>query len=84
MVALFAIGGRCCRGILSMGLSAHFQSTLYSWWFFMGGWLCALMMFSLLVRSWNSFLNGAGGLIQEVHYHDIGKLCFAFTAFGAI
>ena len=27
---------------LSMGLSLHFQSTLYGWWFFMGAWLCSL------------------------------------------
>ena len=47
----------------------------------MGGWLCSLMIFSLLVRAWNSFLNGADGLIHETHFHDIGKLCFAFTAF---
>ena len=64
-----------------MGLSLHFQSTLYSWWFFMGAWLCALMLFSILVRAWNTHLNGAGGLITETHFHDIGKLCFAFTAF---
>ena len=45
---------------LSMGLSLHFQSTLYSWWFFMGGWLCALMLFSLLVRAWRRFLGAEG------------------------
>jgi hypothetical protein len=39
------------------------------------------MIFSLLVRAWNSHLNGADGLITETHFHDIGKLCFAFTAF---
>jgi uncharacterized membrane protein YiaA len=81
MVALFAIGWSVLSWDLSMGLSAHFQSTLYSWWFFMGGWLCSLMIFALLVRSWNAFLGSANGLIQEVHFHDIGKLCFAFTAF---
>jgi uncharacterized membrane protein YiaA len=81
MVALFAIGWSVLSWDLSMGLSAHFQSTLYSWWFFMGGWLCALMAFSILVRFWNSFLGGANGLITDTHFHDIGKLCFAFTAF---
>jgi hypothetical protein len=81
MVALFAIGWSVLSWDLSMGLSAHFQSTLYSWWFFMGGWLCALMVFSILVRFWNSFLGSANGLITDTHFHDIGKLCFAFTAF---
>ncbi|HEY9228909.1 MAG TPA: hypothetical protein VIP11_19815 [Gemmatimonadaceae bacterium] len=81
VVALFAIGFSVLSWDLSMGLSLHFQSTLYSWWFFMGGWLCALMLFSLLVRAWDSFLGSAHGLITETHFHDIGKLCFAFTAF---
>jgi hypothetical protein len=81
IVVVFALGWSVLAWDLSMGLSLHFQSTLYSWWFFMGAWLCALMLFALLVRSWNSFLGTAHGLIHEVHYHDIGKLCFAFTAF---
>jgi hypothetical protein len=65
---------------LSMGLSLHFQSTLYGWWFFMGAWLCALTSFSLLVLAWRRFL-GAQAYIGENHFHDLGKLCFAFTAF---
>jgi hypothetical protein len=81
MVLLFGMGWSVLAWDLSMGLSSHFQSTLYSWWFFMGGWLCALMLFSLIVRAWQSHLDGANGLIEEVHFHDIGKLCFAFTAF---
>jgi hypothetical protein len=81
MVVLFACGWSVLAWDLSMGLSAHFQSTLYSWWFFMGAWLCSLMLFSMLVRAWQSHLDGANGLIEEVHFHDIGKLCFAFTAF---
>lgn len=81
IVALFALGYSVLGWDLSMGLSLHFQSTLYSWWFFMGGWLCALMLFALLLRAWHTFLNGADGLITETHFHDLGKLCFAFTAF---
>jgi hypothetical protein len=81
MVAVFAIGWSVLSWDLSMGLSPHFQSTLYSWWFFMGGWLCSLMLFAILVRAWNAHLDTAGGLITETHFHDIGKLCFAFTAF---
>ena len=50
---LFAFGWSVLAWDLSMGLSPHFQSTLYGWWFFMGGWLCALMLFALLVRAWN-------------------------------
>ena len=80
-VLLFALGWSVLSWDLSMGLTLHFQSTLYSWWFFMGAWLSALMVFSLLVMAWDARLDSADGLIQEVHYHDIGKLCFAFTAF---
>ena len=80
-VIIFAMGWSVLSWDLSMGLTLHFQSTLYSWWFFMGGWLCALMLFALLILAWNRFLASADGLIEEVHFHDIGKLCFAFTAF---
>jgi hypothetical protein len=80
-VLLFAFGWSVLSWDLSMGLTLHFQSTLYSWWFFMGAWLCALMLFALLIMAWNKRLGTADGLIQEVHFHDIGKLCFAFTAF---
>ena len=65
---------------LSMGMSLHFQSTLYGWWFFMGGWLCSLTLFTNLVIAWRRFL-GAEEMIGESHFHDLGKLCFAFTAF---
>ena len=80
-VLLFGFGWTVLSWDLSMGLSLHFQSTLYGWWFFMGGWLCALSLFALLVMIWNRYLNTADGLIEERHFHDIGKLCFAFTAF---
>src|SRR5919106_2117010 len=59
---------------LSMTLDMHFQSTLYSWWFFMGAWLGAISLFGILVLIWNRFLNTADGLIEERHFHDIGKL----------
>jgi len=65
---------------LSMGLSLHFQSALYGWWFFMGGWLNALGVLTLLTIVWRSHL-GATELIRESHFHDLGKLVFAFTAF---
>lgn len=65
---------------LSMSLDMHFQSTLYGWWFFMTGWVGALMSFSLLVIWWRRHLN-AYDLITEAHIHDLGKLCFAFSAF---
>ena len=80
LALVFGYGWTVLAFDLSMGLSLHFQSTLYGWWFFMGGWLCSLTMFTLLVMAWRRFL-GAEALIRENHFHDLGKLCFAFTAF---
>jgi hypothetical protein len=65
---------------LSMSLDLHFQSTMYGWWIFMGGWVAALASFTLLTMAWRRFLDRYD-LITEKHFHDLGKLCFAFTAF---
>ena len=65
---------------LSMSLDMHFQSTLYSWWFFMGGWLGAITSWSLVTMWWRRHLD-AYDLITDHHFHDLGKLSFAFTAF---
>jgi hypothetical protein len=80
LAILFGYGWSLLAFDLSMGLSLHFQSTLYGWWFFMGAWLCSLTLFSLLVMAWRHFL-GAEAIIGENIFHDLGKLCFAFTAF---
>jgi len=65
---------------LSMSLDPYFQSTMYGWWFFMGAWVGALASWTLIVLAWRRYLNRYD-LIQEKHFHDLGKLCFAFTAF---
>jgi hypothetical protein len=65
---------------LSMSLDPHFQSTMYGWWFFMGGWVAAIASWTVIVLSWRRYL-GRYDLIQDKHFHDLGKLCFAFTAF---
>lgn len=79
LAIVFGFGWSVLAWDLSMGLSLHFQSALYSWWFFMGGWLCALTSFTLLALAWRRHLRT--DLITEGHFHDLGKLCFAFTAF---
>ncbi|MDP9204703.1 MAG: hypothetical protein M3P12_04485 [Gemmatimonadota bacterium] len=65
---------------LSMSLDPHFQSTMYGWWFFMGGWVAALASWTIIVLAWRRYLSRYD-LIQDKHFHDLGKLCFAFTAF---
>ena len=81
LALLFGFGWSVLSWDLSMGLSLHFQSALYSWWFFMGGWLSALALFTLLTLAWRRHLDPAHRLITEGHFHDLGKLVFAFTAF---
>ena len=76
----FAFGWILLSWDLSMSLDPHFQSTMYGWWFFMGGWVASLASWTMLVMAWRRFL-GRYDLIQEKHFHDLGKLCFAFTAF---
>ena len=80
LLLAFGFGWSVLAWDLSMGLSLHFQSALYGWWFFMGGWLNALALFTLLTMWWRRH-SGAYELIKEVHFHDLGKLVFAFTAF---
>jgi len=64
---------------LSMSLDLHFQSTMYGWWVFMGAWVGALASFTLLTLAWRRYLDRYD-MITEKHFHDLGKLCFAFTA----
>ena len=76
----FAFGWIVLSWDLSMSLDPHFQSTMYGWWFFMGGWVTALASWTLIVLAWRRYL-GRYDLIEEKHFHDLGKLCFAFSAF---
>jgi hypothetical protein len=76
----FAFGWIVLSWDLSMSLDPHFQSTMYGWWFFMGAWVASLASWTMIVMAWRRFLNRYD-LIQDKHFHDLGKLCFAFTAF---
>jgi hypothetical protein len=80
LVLLFGMGWVVLAWDHSMSLDVHFFSTMYGWQVFMGGWVAMLMTWSILSRWWRNHL-GAGDLITDSHFHDIGKLCFAFTAF---
>lgn len=65
---------------LSMSLDLHFQSTMYGFWFYMGAWVASIAAWTLITMSWRHYL-GRQDMIEDSHFHDLGKLCFAFTAF---
>lgn len=64
----------------SMTISLHFQQTMYGWQVFMGGFVVMMMSFQAMMYFWRRHL-GAYDLVTDSHLHDVGKLCFAFTAF---
>jgi hypothetical protein len=80
MTIIFGFGWVVLAWDQSMTLDPHFFSTMYGWQVFMGGWIVSLMVLSVMLRFYKSYL-GAGDIITDAHYHDVGKLCFAFTAF---
>jgi len=80
MAIIWAFGWIILAWDQSMSLDPWFFSTMYGWQVFMGGWLVSLMLLAGLVRFWRNKL-GAEDLVTESHLHDIGKLCFGFTAF---
>ena len=67
LVLVFAFGWVVLSWDLSMSIDIHFQSTMYGWQFFMGGWVVALMIHSILVRLWRNSL-GAEELIQRAAF----------------
>jgi hypothetical protein len=81
MALVFGFGWCILAWDHSMSLDYHFFSTMYGWQVFMGGWLVALMSFAILLRWWKKQFSDLPELITETHYHDVGKLGFAFTAF---
>ncbi len=80
LVLVFGYGWCSLAYDLSMSISLHFQSTMYPWQFFMGGWVVMLMTWNIITRWWDAKY-GLGHMIGESTYHDLGKLCFAFSAF---
>lgn len=81
MALVFGFGWCVLAWDHSMSLDYHWFSTMYGWQVFMGGWLVALMLWAILLRWWKTQFPELPELITEKHYHDIGKLGFAFTAF---
>ncbi len=65
-----------------MSTDAHWYSTIFGVYFFAGSVIAALCAITLIIL----FLRRRGVLVQEItaeHYHDLGKLIFAFTILWA-
>jgi hypothetical protein len=76
----FVVGWCVMAWDYSMTLSLHFQQTMYAWIVFMGGWVNMVMSLSLLSMWWRNHLD-AKDVVTMDQLWDLGKLCFAFTAF---
>jgi hypothetical protein len=65
-----------------MSLDPHWFSSLYGLWFFAGMGLSGLT-FAILVAYWLSGREPMAALFTSRHFHDYGKLFFAFTMLWA-
>jgi hypothetical protein len=79
-VLIFALTSTFAAFDLVMSLSPTWYSTMFGVYFFAG----SLLSFLALLGGTCLFLQGRGHLVNVVtneHYHDIGKLTFAFVFF---
>jgi hypothetical protein len=76
----FVIGWCFLAWDYSMTISLHYQQTMHAWIVFMCGWLGMMMSASLLSMWWRKQMQ-VDDLVTINHFWDLGKLCFAFTAF---
>jgi hypothetical protein len=62
-----------------MSLTAHWYSTMYSWYTFASSWVAALALITLFTVFLKN--NGYLELTNKEHIHDLGKFMFAFSIF---
>jgi hypothetical protein len=65
-----------------MSIQPHFFSTMWGVYVFAGA-ACASVAIVILTFCVLQLLGRARGLVTEEHYHDLGKLLFAFSCFWA-
>jgi hypothetical protein len=65
---------------LLMGLQPNWSSTIFGVYFFIGSVLAGLVTLVLLAR-WLQARGRLGPSVSIEHYHDLGKLAFAFVFF---
>jgi len=65
-----------------MSLDPHWQSSLFGLWYFAGLGLSGLT-FAVVVANWLRQRAPMAGVLRPRHFHDYGKLFFAFTMLWA-
>jgi hypothetical protein len=81
-MVLFALTTNHAAVDLLMSLDPHWYSTIFGVYFFSGGvvgFFALLSIFAALLQRSGRL----GGAVTDEHYHDLGKLVFAFTVFWA-
>ncbi len=78
-MVLFGITSSTSAWDFLMSIDAHWFSTLYGWYTFIGLFVSGLAMMCLFIL----YLKGRGYMehVNENHLHDVGKFMFAFTIF---
>ncbi len=79
---LLAITGSFAAIDWLMSLDPRWQSSLYGLWFFAGLGLSGLT-FVVVVANWLRQRQPLAGILRQRHFHDYGKLFFAFTMLWA-
>ena len=82
LVLGFAFGYSMLGFDLVVSLAHKWVSNLYGAFYFMGSFLGALMILSVLTLTLRKPM-GFDGLLSEKQRHDLGKLCFGFSVFWA-
>ncbi|MBD3224781.1 MAG: hypothetical protein GF313_08635 [Caldithrix sp.] len=79
-MVLFAVTTAFASFDWIMSLDAHWYSTIFGVYFFAGSFLGALS-FLVIVSAWLHNKDILTGTITIEHYHDLGRLIFAFVIF---
>jgi len=82
LVIGYAFGYTLLGFDLMMSLAHKWVSNLFGAFYFMGSFLAALMLLSVLSLALRSSM-GIDQLLSARQRHDLGKLCFGFTVFWA-
>ncbi len=82
LVLGFAFGYTLLAFDLMMSLAHKWISNLFGAFYFMGSFLAALMLLTILAAAFRRPM-GLEHLLSPKQRHDLGKLCFGFTVFWA-